>query len=278
MPTYIRILTTSDGQLHPVDYGAANLTEAAAHEPHNGVYTVLNTFNTYQTLKLTAHLDRLEDSARRADIALVLDRALLRRALRQMIEDAGFGDVRLRITVPHDTPQNFILTLEPYHPPAVAIITAGVRVMTAPDSARTNPAAKTTDWMHQRKALADARPEGIYDVILTDAAGNLLECLGANFYAIRDGHLYTAVEGVLRGISQQIVLDVAPDILPVEPQPLNLRDLPRIDEAFLTSSSRAVIPIVAIDDQVLGDGKPGSLTLRIRSAYLDWMDKNLEDL
>ncbi len=89
MPCLIKRLTP-DG-LQAVDYHADSLADAARYEPHDGVYTITNTYHTFQVLKLDAHLDRLEDSARLAGIPLALHRSALRAALRQMIAEAGYG-------------------------------------------------------------------------------------------------------------------------------------------------------------------------------------------
>ena len=84
MPTTIRVFR--ENRLHPVNYSAESLADAVRHEP-DGVYTVTNTCHTTQVLKFDAHLNRMEDSAMRADIPLKIDRGRLRSALRQMIED-----------------------------------------------------------------------------------------------------------------------------------------------------------------------------------------------
>ncbi len=276
MPCTIRTLTP-DG-LKTVDYSAESLNEAARHEPENGVYTVGNTFETYKALKLTAHLNRMEDSARRANIALTLDRPRLRAALREVITLAGYGDVRYRITVPADQPDCFILSVEPFKPLAPAVIANGVRVISVPDSARHNAAAKTTGWMHEREKIEASLPEGIYTALLLDEAGNVLEGVTSNFYAILDGMLFTADEGVLPGISQQIVLEVAPDVLHVRREPIHISDVPRVTEAFITSASRGIVPVVEIDGLTLGKGKPGAITWRLRERYAVAMRSYLEEL
>src|SRR5215213_1530271 len=107
MPAYVRLLTSTG--LQPVAYTADSLADAAHHEPTDGIYTIANTFNTFQVLKFDAHLDRMEDSARREGIPLTLERPRLRAALRQMTTESGYGDVRFRITVPRDQPDSFIL-------------------------------------------------------------------------------------------------------------------------------------------------------------------------
>lgn len=276
MPALIRLLTR-DGLL-PAPYTADSLADAAAHEPHDGVYTVTNTYQRTKVLRLTAHLDRMEDSARRAGIPLTLERARLRAALREMILSVEWGDVRFRVTVGKDAPDTFILTLEPFHPLSAAFLARGVRVITAPNSARHNAAAKTTDWMHDRSRLQAAMPEGIYDTILMDADGHLLEGLAANFYAVIDGTLYTAGEGVLPGIAQQLTLAVAPAILPVQRRAPHINDVPRVQEAFITSSSRGIVPVVEIDGHTLGDGTPGTFTRRLREAYQRALESQLEEL
>lgn len=275
MPTTIRVLR--DGKLHPVDYTAGSLAEAVRYEPE-GVYTVTNTYHTTQVLKFDAHLNRMEDSAMRADIPLKIDRKRLRHALRQMVEEAGYGDVRFRITVPRAAPDTYIITLEPYTPPSPELLQTGIRVITAPDSARDNPAAKTTGWMHDRQALQAALPAGYSDIILTDAGGNLLETTSANFYAILDGELRTAGTGVLPGIAQQIVFEIAVGELPITRVAPNQADIPRMSEAFITSSSRGIIPVVAINDTVLGDGTPGPKTRALRQSYDRWVRDHLEEL
>ncbi|QPC84870.1 aminotransferase class IV family protein [Phototrophicus methaneseepsis] len=276
MPCYIRRLTP-DG-LQPVNYEADSLAEAAQYEPDNGVYTVANSFNKTQVLKIDAHLDRLEDSARRANIPLQLDRQHLRSALRQMILEANFGDVRFRVTVSAQSPGTFILSIEPFAPPNTALIEQGVRCITAPNSARESAETKSTHWMHARKALQEAMPSDIYDTFLLDVNGYIMEGLGANFYAIFKDELRTANSGVLQGISRQIVLEVAPAIIHVNAKAVHKTQISRFTEAFLTSSSRGIIPVVEIDGIIIGDGKPGPNTLALRDAYQRWVHTHLEEL
>ncbi|MDQ7025221.1 MAG: aminotransferase class IV [Anaerolineae bacterium] len=273
MPTLIKILTPEG--LVDAPYTADSLAEAAQYEPADGVYTVANTFNTYDTLKLDAHFDRLEDSARRANIPLKLDRKAIRYNLRMLIQVANYGSVRFRVTVPRETPDNLILSIEPFTPLSPEFIAQGVRCITAVNSARNAAEAKTTDWMHARKALQAAMPDGIYDTFLLDNEGYLLEGLGANFYAILNDTLHTAASGVLKGISQQIVLEIAPDILAVKMEAVHISDLSRLSEAFLTSSSRGIIPVVEIDGIPIGTGTIGIYTQKLLDAYQAWLEKHL---
>lgn len=276
MPCTIRQLTPSG--LQPVAYTADSLADAARHEPDDGIYTIANTFNTTQVLKLDAHLDRLEDSARRADIPLRYERASLRAALREVITTANYGSVRYRLTVPRDRPDHIIISVEPFagHPPE--LYRDGVRCATVPAGKRINPDAKTTGWMHDRETLRAAMPPGTYEGLLLDDAGAILEGLSTNFYAILDGELRTAGSGVLAGIAQQIIFEVAPRQLPVQREPVCLADLPRLSEAFISSSSRGIVPVVQIDDQIIDTGTPGPQTRTLSAAYDEWVAQHLEAL
>ncbi len=70
-----------------------------------------------------------------------------------------------------------------------------------------------------------------------------------------DGVLRTAEEYVLHGISRQIVLAVAENLIPIRLQPVTMAELPTIAEAFMSSSSRGILPVVAINEAPDGDRK-----------------------
>lgn len=276
MPCTIRILTP-DG-LEPASYTADSLLDAARFEPADGVYTISNTFEGTKALRLNAHLNRLEDSARQEGIPLALDRPRLRAALRQLINEAGYGDVRFRITVPGTDPTVLILSCEPFRPLPTATYEQGVRVVLIHGTTRHNPDAKTTDWMLDRQAIEASLPSGVFTGILVGDYGELLEGLSSNFYAIVDGELWTAGAGVLPGIARQIVLEVAPGVLPVRREAPLTADMQRMTEAFLTSASRGIVPIVQIDERILGAGTPGPLTHVLRERYQAWANAHLEEM
>ncbi len=276
MPATVKRLTATG--LTEVEYRASSLDDAAEFEPRFGVYTVSNTRHRTQTLLLDAHLDRLEDSARREGFALRYDRARLRQALRRMIEDSGYGDTRFRISAPGDRPSEMLLSIEPFQPPTPDIVQDGVRCITSADVARLNPASKASEWMHIRKQLAAARPTGIYETFIVDAADRILEGLSSNFYAIEDGELRTAGAQILAGVSRQVVMEICAPIIPLRLEAPVRANLTHFSEAFLTSSSRGIIPVVEIDGIAIGGGSVGIITRQLRAAYERWVANHLEEL
>ncbi len=260
--------------LQPAPYQASSLAEAARYEP-TGVYTVARTYHRTMALCLDAHWDRLEESARLLGIPLRLDRRSARDALRRLILESGYPESRFRITAPADAPDHLYFAIEPFKDVPVEVRANGARVQSV-NGQRSIPRAKNTAWMETRAHLS--LPEGIYEGLLIGPDGTILEGMSSNFYAIRDGALYTAQGTVLPGISRRIALEVAPEVLPVYLEPVRLADVPRLQEAFLTSAGRGVVPIVEIDGQQVNGGRPGPFTRAIERRYNAWTEAHLEEI
>ncbi len=275
MPAIIRRLTAQG--LVDLDFSADSLQEATKHEPLHGVYTVSNTYERTKTLLLDRHLDRLEESARREGFPFRCDRKRLRSALRRMILESAFGDARFRISVPADAPSEMILSIEPFQAPKPALIASGARCTTSA-AVRHHPGSKSSEWMHRRQALESEQPAGIYETFLLDKNGYLLEGASSNVYAILNGELLTATSGMLAGVSRMIVLAICQNVIPLRGEAPNICDIDRINEVFLSSSSRGIIPVIEIDETPIGDGRVGPTTLALREAYQDWVAEHLEEL
>lgn len=268
----ICVLTPSGVQTAP--YTASSLADVATKEPP-GVYTIGRTFEREYALLFDDHLDRLEQSARLEGIDVTLNRPALRKALHDLIRRSGYPESRYRLTIPREQPDHVYLSLELFKPVPPDIQVNGCRVVTV-HRARRNPAAKTSGWFLERQTSRDTFPPGIYEGILVADDGTLLEGLSSNFYAVVDGKLRTAMEGVLEGISRRTLMNVAPDVLPLDLRPVKLDD--KLDEAFISSAGRGIVPVVEIDGTAVGDGKPGRYTLRLRDAYNAWATAHLEPI
>jgi branched-chain amino acid aminotransferase len=240
-----------------------------------GVYTIARTFESTKALLLDSHLQRLEDSARLEGIPLSLDRAAVRAALRELITHAGHAESRFRITIPRTTPQRIELAIEALKPVPAAIREGGAKVATMKVH-RDNPLAKNTAWMQARQTAMAAMGSDIYEGLIVDEGGDILEGSSSNFYALMGGELWTAEQGVLHGIARQALLEVIQGWLPLRRSPPAYADIPHFQEAFLTSSGRGVVPIVAIDGQVIGEGRPGPVTRQAEARYEAWTAAQVE--
>ncbi len=269
-------LLLEDQHLIDAPYKAHSLDELNRLEPA-GIYTVARTHYATNTVMLDAHLDRLEESAELESIQLQLDRASLRRALRDTLAAGGYENARFRITISRDNPNQILLSAEPLNEVPSEILSNGAEVATHCIT-RPNPRAKSNTWLSLRAEASKSLPEHVYEGIVCNSKGELLEGFSSNFYAIKDEELWTAGDHVLFGITRKIILDVTHDLLPQHLLPATIKDLPSMQEAFLSSSSRGVVPIVKIDGIVIGEGIPGPYTLEITRRYNAWVEENLEPI
>lgn len=252
---------------NPLDSEIITLDQASNRLPA-GAYTTFRTYQKYSALHLNDHIRRLETSAGLAGYSIRLDTDQLQRNLRAALTQFSGSNARVRLTVPFGLESETIfIHVDALSVPTAAQVDNGVKTVTA-RMQRNNPAAKLSNFIHSSQDARQRLLEGFEEVLMADESGNILEGLTSNFYAIMDGKIWTAGQGVLFGITRQIVLSLAHDSgFPVQLEAPKLSDLSRFTEAFITSTSRAVLPVTEIDDERVGNGKPGLITKKLMQLY-----------
>lgn len=252
--------------------------DAATGSLPPGAYTTLRTYSLTKITNLESHFLRLEETARLAGHPLQLDRLELRQALRQAVQSYGGAfDLRLRILLDLQGNQLY-LAAEPLKTPPAKAYQQGVRLVTC-SYVRNNPKAKLTSTMQGAQALRRSLPADVNEALMLDPQGRLLEGLSSNFYAVLEGVLWTAEQGVLSGITRQVILEeVRQAGLPLHLEGLPLAELPRASEAFISSASRGVLPVRMVDGLVIGSGAPGPLTRQISLLYQARIERDLEEI
>ena len=266
---------TPEGPLPlPVPAGADHIHDLFDTLPI-GFYTALATFDHNKFLLLDDHLDRLENSLILLGWDYQLDRKALRRALHEVVTAYPLPNSRIRLDVltrpvpRFNTDSRLLIALSPFDPVPESLYQDGVAAGTTRMLSRSQPLVKKAEFVLQRRDCLEA-DANIYECLMLDEDGYILEGTTSNFYAIRDGVLWTAGKGVLRGVARRLVLEVAADVgLPLRLEPVHVDSISELDEASLSSASRAIIPIIQIDGQTIGDGRPGPITQRLLQAYQD---------
>ncbi len=149
-------------------------------------------------------------------------------------------------------------------------------------------AAKGTGmYVNSSLAKVEALKAGYDEAIMLGGDGNVSECTGENLFVVRNGRLLSppsSDSGALEGITQKTVEKIAGDLgHETIYEPLVRSDLYTADEIFLTGTAAEVVPVRAVDDRVVGTGKPGPLTQQIQQTYFatvrgeleqyrDWLD------
>ena len=246
-----------------------------------GVYTAVRTFEHNQFLYLDQHIARTVQSMQHLGWDYELDESRLRRHLHRLCTGFPAAEMRVRFdilaTPPNhwDTNSRELIALIPFELPPAHLYTAGVRVAVAQSLHRETPLAKTAAFAAQRKQYhfsADA-----YEYLMLTEAGAILEGTNTNFYAVRDGCLYTAGSGVLEGVTRRILLSLAAALnIPVHLEAVPLAEAHLFEEAAISASSRGLVPVVKIGEQVIGDGRPGPICQRLLSAYNTFVSQEIK--
>jgi len=146
--------------------------------------------------------------------------------------------------------------------------TKGIKLITMRYE-RYMPKAKSLNYMAAVVGVNKARKVGAHDALyLTTDGKYILEGTTQNFFAVRKGKVFTAEEGVLDGITRKHVLWLAGrEGIEVDVDDLPTADIPRFDEAFITSTTREITPVIRIDQQTIGNGTVGPVTQRLMQAF-----------
>jgi branched-chain amino acid aminotransferase len=262
----------------PIPTRRLSLNSASRLLP-GGVYTTFRTFEGNKVLPLQHHLDRLEASAALLGHEIRLDETIIYNGIRAAITDYLPGDARIRLTVALENNQGeLFISLEPLRSPSEEDYKKGVWVVTYPLH-RENPEAKQTSFINIAEQIRRELPPGVHEGLLLDDLGHILEGLSSNFFYVRDNKLWTAPQGVLSGITRGLVLAAASaEGLPVVLRAAPVTEVPLFDEAFITSSTRSVLPVQKIDDFIIGKGVKGPVTQMLSNAYWNVIKSMLVNL
>lgn len=253
----------------------------------DSVYETLRTYRG-RPFHLDRHLTRLRTSAWRLGIAIpqgdqvfaqrldeILDRAQNDESYIRLIVSRGEGDVSYRFD--RVKGPTVILLVKPYEPFPASHYAEGVPVILS--SVRRNhpsaldPAIKSCNLLNNILAVREAQAKGAVEPILLNAAGELAEGAGSNFFIVRGGHALTPplAAGILAGVTRAALLEIGPAIgIPCSEETLSPGDLFAADEAFLTSTLKEVMPIRSVDGRSIANGAPGPVTLRLLQAFREY--------
>lgn len=268
-----RVYHLAHHQLHLIEQTESTLDAVSLHLP-NGAYTTLRTYDVNRIIGLSAHLQRLIESSQLLQRPYPIDPVAIRAALRDVIARERQPALRVRVTVPLDVDEIFI-SIELFEVYPAEFYQHGVRCATTRLS-RPTPLAKSTDFIAPSRESKAAIDPAIHELLIVNAQRQILEGISSNFYAVIDGVLRTAGKDVLAGITRSIVLREAAALIPIEYRPLKVRELDRVAEAFITSSSREVMPVIQIDDQIIGTGQPGPIAQTLLEKYRAELARNAE--
>jgi branched-chain amino acid aminotransferase len=246
-------------------------------------YSVFESLRTYdrRPFHLEEHLNRLYRSAEIIELDVPYSRNDIAAVVQEVIKRNSYKHATIRILVTGGESEDGIL---PTGKPVLAVLITplgerdmerfarGYKVITT-HLQRTSPEAKTTSYVAAVRALKEAERRNAADALFVNEQGHVLEGTRSNFFVFRGNTLVTPRNGVLMGVTRNVVLELARSRFPVEERPILLDELPLVDEAFITSSSREITPVVQIDDLIIGSGKSGPRTYELEQRFIEMVER-----
>jgi D-alanine transaminase len=232
------------------------------------------------------HLDRLERSLSELRIRAPMSRKALLRVLHETVRRNRVreGSVYLQVTRgaarrDHPFPKaevapSVVAIARPADFAAInARAAAGVGVLTQPDIRWGRCDIKTVGLLPNVLAKQAAREAGAFEAWLVDAEGHVTEGASTNAWIIDEqGRLRTRdlSANILRGITRKTLIDLAGELqMTVTEAPFTVEEAKRAKEAFFTAASAFITPVTSIDGVIIGNGRPGPISLRLRDLYFD---------
>jgi len=250
----------------------------------DSVYEVLRTYGG-NPFALADHLGRLQQSARLLDIPLPVPIERLTREIHSTIAAAQNAESYIRVVITRGAGSIGLDPALAVNPSRVIIVTDlrplepsfyqnGVKVCLVRAGRTADGAlparAKSGNYLTNLMALRLARQHNAHEAIMLDTMGRVAEGSTSNVFAVLDGEICTPpIEiGLLEGITRRRVMALAQSLgLAVFERQLRAEHLKNAQEIFITSTLREVLPVVRVDDWIIGDGQPGPITRQLQAAF-----------
>ncbi len=254
-----------------------------------GVYETLRTYNG-QPFLFDRHMRRLRKSADMLALPVPLTNTEINARFLETVRAAGLGDspsreayIRLLVTrgvgeLSYDptacpTP-SIVVIVKPHVSPPADVFERGVTValveIVRNHPGSVNPLIKSNNLLNNALAMQEASRRGAFEGLMRNYRGELAECTQSNLFIVKNGAALTPPvdAGLLPGITREFLFEIGAEAaIPVREAVLRDADLFEADEAFLTSSTREIVPIVQVDNRPIGAGTPGPVARALLQRY-----------
>ncbi len=250
----------------------------------DGIFEGMRSYNG-KVFRHQEHIDRLWNSAKGLMIEIPISKDEMIAAVNSTLKVNEIADGYIRLIVTRGigtlgldahlckNPQIIIITdhLKLY---PKEFYETGLEIVTA-STIRSNPAAlspqvKSLNYLNNILAKIEGRLAGCDEALMLNSKGEVAEATGDNVFIVNGETLWTPPTdaGILEGITRQVVIELAEDFgIRVKQAAMTRQDVYSADECFLTGSAAELIPIIKVDGRVIGNGKPGRMTLQLLERF-----------
>lgn len=267
-----------NGEFVPAHAAALGLNDLGIVRGY-GVFDVLRTYGP-APFALQQHLQRLQRSAAALDLAMPWSLADMEEIVQATLarnDHPHDVTVRLVLTggpsanflIPEDNPSLAVI-LAPVRPYPDEIYATGARLITV-DYPRFMPEVKSLNYINGVMGQRQARAAGAVEALYRAADGTVSECTTSNLFVFHGDQLITPGADILHGVTRAVTMEIASDMFDVITAPVHYAELGAGDEAFITSTTKEIMPVVGVDAITIGAGRPGPRTARLREAFRQYV-------
>ncbi|CAN5193149.1 branched-chain-amino-acid transaminase [soil metagenome] len=249
----------------------------------DGVFEGLRIYSG-KVFKHREHIDRLYDSAKAIALTIPMTKDAMIAAVEATVKENKKVDGYIRLLITRG-PGTLGLDPRKCEPQVIVIVDDialypkelyenGLEIITAstirnhPNAL--NPRIKSLNYLNNILAKIEAIRAGCLEAIMLNHMGEVAECTADNIFLIKNGVMRTPPPDacILEGITRNTVIDLAKTAgVPIFESTLHRHDVYIADEMFLTGSGAEIIPVTKVDDRVIGDGKQGPITKKLREMF-----------
>lgn len=238
-----------------------------------GIFDFFNAQNG-KPIFMDAHLDRFYRSAQRLHMEVPLTRDELSGVVHELLRKNGEPDAGIRMVLTGGYSENayspakpnLMVLQQPYGEPAPDVVARGVGLITT-SFKRELPEIKSTNYLNGIRMLPTLTERDAVEPLYHDH-GYVREAVRSNVFIVnQQDELITPDRRILAGITRGKVLELAGKIKKPQVRSVRIREVRAAKEVFITGTYKHVLPVVSIDGEPVGNGKPGAFTMQLRAAF-----------
>ncbi|MDM8537812.1 aminotransferase class IV [Desulfobacterales bacterium HSG17] len=263
-----------DGEFAPEDRAVISVNDLGLLRGY-GVFDFLRTYNR-KPFYLKEHIERFECSAKLIGLSLPCTKKDIFDIVNETLaKNENLEEANIRILLTGGMSTDSITPLN--KPRLIVMVTSatifseqlyknGVAIITTHDE-RYIPGSKSINYIPGILALNRANQQDAIESVYIDRLGRVLEGTTSNLFAFIGNKLVTPGISILPGITRQVVLKLAEKEFDIEIRDVYKDEIRIMDEVFITSSNKEIMPVVRVDEVVISNGKPSEQTWRIMKMF-----------
>jgi branched-chain amino acid aminotransferase len=227
------------------------------------------------------HWKRLKNSAKELGLKIPIRKEKFELIVKKLLKINGFPKSTIRtflsggISRDGSTPEgkeNLFILIEPFHKLKKEIYKKGIKLITV-EFTRFFPKAKTANYICALKNHSEKVRQKAFEILFVKN-GAVFEASTSNFFIVKGEKIITPKEEILHGITRDLLLKLAAaEKMPVEERDILLDEVFSADEAFITATNKKVVPVVKIDNKIIGKGKVGEIAKRLMKILEDFAEQ-----